>query len=149
MVNKRNTLGRGLDSLLKKNEKEITNKIFEEIDIDNIELNTNQPRKNFNKENLDELSKSITNHGIIQPITVRRLNKNKYQLISGERRYRASIISGIKSIPAFIREAGNNALNNPRVGWKNKGEYTPHGRKQHYYIKSFCEFELNRTMREF
>ena len=62
MVNKRNTLGRGLDSLLKKNEKEITNKIFEEIDIDNIELNTNQPRKNFNKENLDELSKSITNH---------------------------------------------------------------------------------------
>ena len=69
MVNKRNTLGRGLDSLLKKNEKEIPNKIFEEIDIDNIELNTNQPRKNFNKENLDELSKSITNHGIIQPIT--------------------------------------------------------------------------------
>ena len=110
MVNKRNTLGRGLESLLKKNEKEITNKIFEEIDIDNIELNTNQPRKNFNKENLDELSKSITNHGIIQPITVRRLNKNKYQLISGERRYRASIISGIKSIPAFIREAGDNEM---------------------------------------
>ena len=110
MVNKRNTLGRGLDSLLKKNEKEITNKIFEEIDIDNIELNTNQPRKNFNKENLDELSKSITNHGIIQPITVRRLNKNKYQLISGERRYRASKISGIKSIPAFIREAGDNEM---------------------------------------
>ena len=110
MVNKRNTLGRGLDSLLKKNEKEITNKIFEEINIDNIELNTNQPRKNFNKENLDELSKSITNHGIIQPITVRRLNKNKYQLISGERRYRASKISGIKSIPAFIREAGDNEM---------------------------------------
>ena len=110
MVNKRNTLGRGLDSLLKKNNSDLTSKIFEDVDTDKIEINPNQPRKNFNKENLSDLAKSIKNHGIIQPITVRKLNKNKYQLISGERRFRASKKSGIKSIPAFIREAGDNEM---------------------------------------
>ena len=77
MVNKRNTLGRGLGSLLGSKSEASSNKIFDEIDINHIEINPNQPRKEFKEENLKELSKSISNHGIIQPITVRKLNKNK------------------------------------------------------------------------
>lgn len=110
MVNKRNTLGRGLGSLLGSKSEASSNKIFDEIDINHIEINPNQPRKEFKEENLKELSESISNHGIIQPITVRKLNKNKYQLISGERRFRASKISNLKLIPAFIRKAGDNEM---------------------------------------
>ena len=110
MVNKRNTLGRGLGSLLGSKSQTTSNKIFDEIDINQIEINPNQPRKEFKEENLKELSKSISNHGIIQPVTVRKLNKNKYQLISGERRFRASKISNLKVIPAFIRKAGDNEM---------------------------------------
>ena len=110
MVNRRNTLGRGLGSLLGSKSETTSNKIFDEIDINQIEINPNQPRKEFKEENLKELSESISNHGIIQPITVRRLNKNKYQLISGERRFRASKISNLKLIPAFIRKAGDNEM---------------------------------------
>ena len=110
MVNRRNTLGRGLGSLLGSKSETTSNKIFDEIDINEIEINPNQPRKEFKEENLKELSESISNHGIIQPITVRKLNKNKYQLISGERRFRASKISNLKLIPAFIRKAGDNEM---------------------------------------
>ena len=110
MVNKRNTLGRGLGSLLGSKSETSSNKIFDEIDINHIEINPNQPRKEFKEENLKELSESISNHGIIQPITVRKLYKNKYQLISGERRFRASKISNLKVIPAFIRKAGDNEM---------------------------------------
>lgn len=110
MVNRRNTLGRGLGSLLGSKSETTSNKIFDEIDINQIEINPNQPRKEFKEENLKELSESISNHGIIQPITVRKLNKNKYQLISGERRFRASKISNLKVIPAFIRKAGDNEM---------------------------------------
>tara|TARA_B100001287_G_scaffold272739_1_gene274928 strand:- start:3723 stop:4580 length:858 start_codon:yes stop_codon:yes gene_type:complete len=110
MVNRRNTLGRGLGSLLGSKSETTSNKIFDEIDINHIEINPNQPRKEFKEENLKELSESISNHGIIQPITVRKLNKNKYQLISGERRFRASKISNLKVIPAFIRKAGDNEM---------------------------------------
>ena len=110
MVNKRNTLGRGLGSLLGSKSETSSNKIFDEIDINHIEINPNQPRKEFKEENLKELSESISNHGIIQPVTVRKLNKNKYQLISGERRFRASKISNLKVIPAFIRKAGDNEM---------------------------------------
>tara|TARA_B100000575_G_scaffold25665_1_gene17312 strand:+ start:2404 stop:3261 length:858 start_codon:yes stop_codon:yes gene_type:complete len=110
MVNRRNTLGRGLGSLLGSKSETTSNKIFDEIDINQIEINPNQPRKEFKEENLKELSESISNHGIIQPITVRKLNKNKYQLISGERRFRASKISNLKFIPAFIRKAGDNEM---------------------------------------
>ena len=110
MVNKRNTLGRGLGSLLGSKSQTTSNKIFDEIDINQIEINPNQPRKEFKEENLKELSESISKHGIIQPVTVRKLNKNKYQLISGERRFRASKISNLKVIPAFIRKAGDNEM---------------------------------------
>ena len=110
MVNKRNTLGRGLGSLLNVSEKKDENKLFDEIDINNITINTDQPREYFDEEKLIELSLSIKKHGIIQPVTVRKINDSKYQLISGERRYRASKLSGLRKIPAFIRNNDDDNL---------------------------------------
>ena len=104
MVNKRNTLGRGLGSLLNVSEKKTEENIFGEIQINKIEVNNDQPRKFFDEEKIKELSQSIKQHGIIQPITVRKVDKDKYQLISGERRFRASKLIGNKTIPAFIRD---------------------------------------------
>ena len=110
MVNKRNTLGRGLGSLLNVSENKDENKFFDEIDINDIKINKDQPREYFNEEKLSELSLSIKKHGIIQPVTVRKINDNKYQLISGERRYRASKLSGLTKIPAFIRNNNDDNL---------------------------------------
>ena len=110
MVNKRNTLGRGLGSLLNVSENKDENKFFDEIDINDITINKDQPREYFNEEKLSELSLSIKKHGIIQPVTVRKINDNKYQLISGERRYRASKLSGLTKIPAFIRNNNDDNL---------------------------------------
>ena len=110
MVNKRNTLGRGLGSLLNVSEKKVEESIFGEIQINKIEINKDQPRKSFNEEKIKELSLSIKQHGIIQPITVRRIDNDKFQLISGERRFRASKLIGIKTIPAFIRDTDDKNL---------------------------------------
>ena len=79
-----------------------------ELDINAIELNPFQPRSNFNEEALQELASSIKELGVIQPITVRKLEFNKYQLISGERRLRASKLLGLDTIPAYIRLANDN-----------------------------------------
>jgi ParB family transcriptional regulator, chromosome partitioning protein len=73
-----------------------------EIPIEQIEVNPFQPRTHFDQEALLELAESISVHGIIQPITVRRLAPNQYQLISGERRFQASKLAGLKSIPAYV-----------------------------------------------
>ena len=78
-----------------------------ELDIEAIELNPFQPRTNFNEETLRELASSIRELGVIQPITVRKLEFNKFQLVSGERRYRASKLIGLTSIPAYIRIAND------------------------------------------
>jgi len=115
---KKQALGRGLSALLKdpasdirsvedKNADKIVGNIVE-LDIDTIEINPFQPRSNFSEETLQELASSIQELGIIQPITVRKLNFNKYQLISGERRLRASKLANIKTIPAYIRIANDN-----------------------------------------
>ncbi len=110
MVNKRNTLGRGLGSLLNVSEKKVEESIFDEIRINKIEINKDQPRKSFNEDKIKELSLSIKQHGIIQPITVRRIDNDKFQLISGERRFRASKLLGNKTIPAFIRDTDDKNL---------------------------------------
>lgn len=81
-----------------------------EIPLEEIETNPFQPRSNFDKEALEELAESIKVQGIIQPITVRRLQKNKYQLISGERRLQASKLAGLKSIPAYVRMANDQQM---------------------------------------
>jgi ParB family chromosome partitioning protein len=80
------------------------------IPIEQIEANLNQPRLNFDEQALEELSASIKAHGIIQPITVRRLEGKKYEIISGERRFRASQRAGLKEIPAYIRIANDQQM---------------------------------------
>jgi ParB family chromosome partitioning protein len=115
---KKQALGRGLSALLKDPSNDIksaedkgADKVVGstiELDLDAIELNPFQPRSNFNEETLKELAKSIKELGVIQPITVRKLEFNKYQLISGERRLRASKSLGLTTIPAYIRLANDN-----------------------------------------
>lgn len=115
---KKQALGRGLSALLKdpendiksvhdKNADKVVGNIIE-LEIDAIEINPFQPRSNFNEESLKELATSIKELGVIQPITVRKLDFNKYQLISGERRLRASALVGLKTVPAYIRIANDN-----------------------------------------
>ena len=114
---KKQALGRGLSALLKdpendinsasdKNADKVVGNIVE-LDIDDIDINPFQPRTNFNEETLRELASSIRELGVIQPITVRKLAFNKYQLVSGERRFRASKLIGNTSIPAYIRIAND------------------------------------------
>ncbi|MBC2839240.1 ParB/RepB/Spo0J family partition protein [Robiginitalea sp. SC105] len=114
---KKQALGRGLSALLKdpendiqsvsdKNADKVVGSIVE-LDIESIEVNPFQPRSNFNDEALDELASSIRELGVIQPITVRKLGFDKYQLVSGERRYRASRRIGMERIPAYIRIAND------------------------------------------
>jgi ParB family chromosome partitioning protein len=103
---RKNALGRGLGALIEDADSpRFTVSAINEIDLDQIELNPFQPRKNFDEESLQELASSIKEIGIIQPITVRELDGNKYQLITGERRYKAARIAGLISIPAYVRKA--------------------------------------------
>jgi ParB family chromosome partitioning protein len=115
---KKQALGRGLSALLKdpendiksvsdKNADKVVGNIIE-LEIDAIEINPFQPRSNFNEDSLRELASSIKELGVIQPITVRKLDFNKYQLISGERRLRASTLVGLSTVPAYIRIANDN-----------------------------------------
>lgn len=115
---KKQALGRGLSALLKdpendiksvndKNADKVVGNIIE-LEIEAIEINPFQPRSNFNEDSLKELASSIKELGVIQPITVRKLDFNKYQLISGERRLRASTLVGLTTVPAYIRIANDN-----------------------------------------
>ncbi len=118
MNNRRNALGRGLSAILKNPKTDITNNTnneklvatINEISIDEIQINPFQPRVNFEEEKIFELTESIKELGIIQPITVRKLGYNKYQLISGERRLRASQILNLKTIPSYIRIANDEQM---------------------------------------
>lgn len=114
---KKQALGRGLSALLKdpdndiqsvkdKNADKVIGNIVE-LDIDYIEVNPFQPRTNFSEESLRELASSIKELGIIQPITVRKVGQNKYQLVSGERRFRASKLLSLETIPAYVRIAND------------------------------------------
>ena len=102
--NKGNALGRGLDALISTDTvKTNGSSTINEIAIDQIEANPNQPRHEFDQEALEELAVSIRELGIIQPITLRQVADNRYQIIAGERRWRASQLAGLASIPAYIR----------------------------------------------
>ncbi len=114
---RKQALGRGLSALLKdpendinsvsdKNADKVVGNIVE-LDMDAVEVNPFQPRSNFNDEALQELASSIKELGVIQPITVRKIQFNKYQLVFGERRYRASRLIGLPTIPAYIRIAND------------------------------------------
>jgi ParB family chromosome partitioning protein len=122
---KRNALGKGLSALLNDSVSVLPNKndlrntspsevnavgSVNEIRIDEIEVNPFQPRNDFDAEALQELSNSIKLQGLIQPITVRRVNAHRYQLISGERRLRASRLAGLNTIPAYVRSANDQQM---------------------------------------
>lgn len=99
-----NPLGRGLDALISTEAvRPQGSSTISEISIDQIEPNPNQPRREFDQEALEELANSIREIGIIQPITLRQVDDNRFQIIAGERRWRASQIAGLKAIPAYIR----------------------------------------------
>ncbi|GAA6530035.1 MAG: ParB/RepB/Spo0J family partition protein [Prevotella sp.] len=101
---KTNALGRGLDALISTEEISTSgSSTINEIAIDQIEPNPNQPRREFDPDALKDLAQSIRQIGIIQPITLRQVATNKFQIIAGERRWRASQIAGLKAIPAYIR----------------------------------------------
>lgn len=106
-VQKKYALGRGLDALISTNEEIKTSgsSSINEIELDKISVNPNQPRREFDPIALQELADSIAEIGIIQPITLRQLNEDSYQIIAGERRYRAAVQAGLKTIPAYIRTA--------------------------------------------
>ncbi|MFI5161789.1 MAG: ParB/RepB/Spo0J family partition protein [Sphingobacteriales bacterium] len=120
---KRNALGRGLSALLDDSVNVLPNKneytgsaevnpmgSVNEIKISEIEVNPFQPRTDFDADSLAELSDSIKVQGLIQPITVRRVNAHRYQLISGERRLRASKLAGLTTIPAYVRTANDQQM---------------------------------------
>jgi ParB family chromosome partitioning protein len=114
LVKKKGGLGRGLGALIEGSKTETAavpavNNIAE-IPVSQIETNPFQPRTHFDKEALEELAESIRVQGIIQPITVRQLDGNTYQLISGERRYQASKLAGLATIPAYIRKANDQQM---------------------------------------
>jgi len=122
-MSKKKALGRGLSALLSDSPSASEEKLetdlpvasatagnLGEISIDEIEANPFQPRKHFDDATLSELADSIKVHGIIQPITVRKLSRNQYQLISGERRYQAARLAGLAYVPAYIRSADDQQM---------------------------------------
>lgn len=101
---KTNALGRGLDALISTEPVSTQgSSTINEVEISLIEANPNQPRREFDAEALQELANSIQELGIVQPITLRKTDDNKYQIIAGERRWRASQLAGLTTIPAYIR----------------------------------------------
>jgi ParB family chromosome partitioning protein len=119
----KDALGKGIRSLLQSIDSDLKNTTghlpphvteeattFVRIPVENIETNPKQPRKDFDEESLQELAQSIKLHDIIQPITVTKLHTNKYRLISGERRWKAAKIAGLKDIPAYTRQANDQEL---------------------------------------
>jgi ParB family transcriptional regulator, chromosome partitioning protein len=121
--NKKDSLGKGIRSLLQNIDSDLKTTAgtlkppvveattgINRIPIDSIVINPKQPRRDFDEQALNELAASIKLHDIIQPITVSALPGRKYQLISGERRYRASKLAGLKDIPAYVRHANDSQL---------------------------------------
>ena len=110
---KKNVLGRGLNALMDNSEEIISRRpaaSILEIDIDKINANPWQPRSRFDEEKLNELAASIKEHGIIQPLTLRKTETEQYQIIAGERRLKAAQIAGLIRVPAFIRQAEDEVM---------------------------------------
>lgn len=100
MSDNNKTLNRGLDALL--GSKGTTKRTIQEVELEQINAGRFQPRENFNEESLNELTESIKKHGVLSPILVRELGLNKYEVIAGERRLRASLKAGLETIPCLI-----------------------------------------------
>ena len=120
-MSKKRALGKGLSALLENVETDyhgglnVANTVsstgaIDEVSINQIEVNPFQPRIDFEESALEELANSIAEHGIIQPITLRKNGRDKFQIISGERRFRASQLAGLKAVPAYIRDANDQTM---------------------------------------
>lgn len=108
---KRNALGRGLGALIDDADKVQQSAAgIMEIDLEKIEANPFQPRTSFDQESLEELAASIREIGLIQPITLRKTGEEKYQIIAGERRFKAAQMAGLKAIPAYVRKAKDDSM---------------------------------------
>lgn len=108
---KKNALGRGLGALIQLDDVQTSGSSqISEVALADIEANPNQPRKTFDEESLSELAASIKELGVVQPVTLREISKGKYQIISGERRCRASKMAGLTTIPAYIKTVDDEAL---------------------------------------
>lgn len=119
MTSKKKALGRGLDAILQSPETDITSRDISgdyvagavaEIEIEKIEANPFQPRTDFEAESMEELARSIGEQGIIQPLTVRKVGFDRYQLIAGERRLKASKMAGLSTVPCYIRVANDEQM---------------------------------------
>ena len=111
MSGKRNALGRGLDSLISMDDEPASgSSAINDIPLSAISPNPDQPRTNFDDEALEELAASIRQIGIIQPLSLRKTGPDTYQIIAGERRYRAALMAGLQSVPAYIRTANDAEL---------------------------------------
>lgn len=111
MTPKRNALGRGLDSLISLGEVRTDgSSAISEIDIARITPNPDQPRRTFSDESLDELAVSIRELGIVQPLTLRLTDSGNYQIIAGERRWRAASRAGLSTVPAYVRTASDSEM---------------------------------------
>ncbi len=111
MALKRSPLGRGLDSLISMDDAPARgSSAINEIDLDKISPNPDQPRITFDTESLEELAASIRELGIVQPLSLRKAGPDTYQIIAGERRYRAARLAGLTSVPAYIRTANDSEL---------------------------------------
>jgi ParB family chromosome partitioning protein len=116
-MTKKNALGRGLSALISNDKGDVYSEDImdnvsniNDIDLCDIVANSFQPRTQFDKESLDELANSIKQIGIVQPITVREISNDKFQIIAGERRYRAAGLIGLNAIPAYVRVANDNNM---------------------------------------
>lgn len=106
MIRKTTGLGRGLDALIDTSDVHTSgSSSISEVELSQIFANPNQPRRNFDEEALEELAESIREHGVISPITLRKNEDGTYMIIAGERRFRASKMAGLNTIPAYIRTA--------------------------------------------
>lgn len=110
-MSKKNALGRGLDALITINDAETQgSSSISEVELSKIVVNPDQPRRDFDEEALNELAASITKIGVIQPVTLRKIDDDSYQIIAGERRYRASLKAGLEAIPAYIKTADDDEV---------------------------------------
>ena len=114
MVTKKRGLGRGLDALLPKKKTNLVEESLEEglrdIPITSIRAGKYQPRRVFREESLEELAASIVSQGLVQPIVVRQIERGDYEIISGERRWRASKLAGLETVPAIVKEASDESV---------------------------------------
>ena len=108
MAAKQRGLGRGLDSLFEQNTVDEQEKVVS-LRLTEIVPNREQPRKQFDEEGISELAASITQHGLLQPLTVRPLADGTYQLVAGERRWRASRLAGLDEVPVIVRDMDDDA----------------------------------------